>query len=374
MHMRTQTHAAARRGGIIPLAAILLPVSFVIAAFAINIAYVELNRTEMYVAADAAARAAGREYALTWDQTKAIDAGKKAAARNSVGGKSLSLEDSDFVFGEATRATQSTRYSFTKGGTNPNAVEVSIRKTKASKNGALAMIMPFGNFGGNVDAVVSSRVNQVEADIALVIDRSGSMAYAANEKAVYPPLPLNAPSGWFFGQEVPKISRWRDAVASVDVFLKELQKTPMKELVSLTTYASGTATDQGLTTDYTKITAGLDKYTKVFNSGATNIAGGIASGQAVLTSTGARAFSAKVMVVLTDGIDTTGSNVVKAAQNAAAQNIMIFTVTFSDEADQKTMKTVAQVGMGNHYHAKTASDLTNIFLDIARQIPVLITK
>jgi hypothetical protein len=49
-------------------------------------------------------------------------------------------------------------------------------------------------------------------------------------------------------------------------------------------------------------------------------------------------------------------------------------VTFSDEADQSTMKKVAEAGLGNHYHAKNATDLQNIFLDIARQIPVLITK
>jgi Mg-chelatase subunit ChlD len=363
-----------RRGGIIPMVAILLPVTVTIAAFAINIAYLELNRTEMYVAADAAARAAGREYALTWDQKKAIEAGKKAAAQNTVGGKPLTLADSDFIFGEATRVDEKSRYTFVKGGSNPNAVEVSIRRTKGSSNGMLTSLMPIGKVSGDFEAVVSSRVNQVEADIALVIDRSGSMAYAADERAVYPPLPKSAPPTWFFGQEAPPVCRWRDAVSSVDVFLKELSKTPMKETVALITYANSAGTDQGLTTDYKKINDGLDKYTKAFSSGATNIAGGLAGGQTILTSVGARTFSAKVLVLLTDGIDTTGSDLVKAAKSAAEKKIMIFTVTFSDEADQTTMKKVAEAGLGNHYHAKNASDLQKIFLDIARQIPVLITK
>ena len=49
-----------RRGAVIPMLAILLPVVIILAAFAINIAYLELNRTEMFIASDAVSRATGR--------------------------------------------------------------------------------------------------------------------------------------------------------------------------------------------------------------------------------------------------------------------------------------------------------------------------
>ena len=49
------------------LIAIMLPVLIVLAAFVINLAQLELNRTEMYIAADAAARAGGRTLTRTQD-------------------------------------------------------------------------------------------------------------------------------------------------------------------------------------------------------------------------------------------------------------------------------------------------------------------
>lgn len=372
--MNTQRITKNRRGGILPLMAVMLPVILTIVAFAINLAYCELSRTEMFVAADSASRAAGREFALTGNQNAAITAGKNAAAKNLVGGKVLSIDNSDFVFGEAARTDEKSRYSFTPGGAFPNAVELTLRRTKASSNGALTMLFPFSPTGTSIDITRTSRTNQVEADIALIIDRSGSMAYAENEKAVYPPFPKASPVGWNFGQAAPNPSRWRSVVDSVDVFLKELNNTPMKENVALLTYASNAVTDVGMTVDYSKVKTALDVYTKTFNSGATNISGGLDGGKKILTSVGVRTFSAKIMVLLTDGIDTTGADLVKAAKSVADQKIMVFTVTFSDEADKTTMTKVAQAAMGTHFHAKTAADLSAIFKDIARQIPVLITK
>jgi Mg-chelatase subunit ChlD len=158
------------------------------------------------------------------------------------------------------------------------------------------------------------------------------------------------------------------------MFVNEMRKTPMKENVALVTYSSTSGADVGLVDDYTKINAGLDKYTKAFPGGSTAIASGIKTGQTVLSGAGARPYSMKIMVLMTDGINNAGSNVVDAAKEAAKNNIMIFTVTFSDEADQKSMKDVATTALGRHFHAKNASDLQNIFREISRQIPVLISK
>jgi Mg-chelatase subunit ChlD len=357
-----------------PMMAIMLPVTLGMSAFAINIAYIELNRTEMYVAADAAARASGREFALNWDQKKAIEVGKSAGQRNPVGGKPFVLVDSDFVFGEATRAGINTRYSFTKGGSNPNAVQVDVRRVKGSANGSIGSLMAYGNMTADVDATITSRANQAEADICLVIDRSGSMAFAADEKATATKNPKSATPDWWWGKAAPPTCRWRDLTGSVDMFVNEMRKTPMKENVALVTYSSTSGADVGLVDDYTKINAGLDKYTKAFPGGSTAIASGIKTGQTVLSGAGARPYSMKIMVLMTDGINNAGSNVVDAAKEAAKNNIMIFTVTFSDEADQKSMKDVATTALGRHFHAKNASDLQNIFREISRQIPVLISK
>ena len=52
-------YSSRRRGAMLPLVAILLPVLLVVGSLVINIAYMELTRTELQVASDAATRAAG---------------------------------------------------------------------------------------------------------------------------------------------------------------------------------------------------------------------------------------------------------------------------------------------------------------------------
>ncbi len=362
-----------RTGSVVPLFAIMLPVVLIMAAFAINIAYLQLNRTEMYIAADAASRAASREFATTNDKTSTLAVARTATNLNTVGGCPLLLSNKDIVFGESSRDALENRYNFSAGGNNPNAVEVTARRDSGSLSGPVTLPLPLFFASPTINASQTSRANQIEMDISLVIDRSGSMAYASDEPAVYPPVPKAAPKGWSFGDAAPNPSRWRDAVAAVKVFLTEMNNSPANEYIALTTYNHDNILDQLLTTDYRKINAALDSYTKHSDLGSTNIEGGIARGvEAYITNS--RPFATKVMIVLTDGIDTTGSDPVGGAKLATAYDIMIFAITFSDEADQATMQQVAAVGHGKHYHAANAADLKLIFQDIARQLPILISR
>ena len=54
-----------------------------------------------------------------------------------------------------------------------------------------------------------------------------------------------------------------------------------------------------------------------------------------------------------------------AARDAAAQDIMIHTVTFSDEAQQGLMRQTAEAAGGQHFHAPDAAALERIFREIA---------
>jgi hypothetical protein len=175
------------------------------------------------------------------------------------------------------------------------------------KTSATSMMMPM-IFGGvsSIEATKTSRSNPLEADIAVVLDRSGSMAYSATEVADGS-VPKSAPSGWTFGQAAPPNSRWLDAVSSVNVFLAEINKTPMKELVSLSTYNTDAGTDVGLTVDQSLIVQAMDKYTKNFNAGGTNITSGLDVGRLTLLSSTSRPYAAKVMIILTDGINNVGT-------------------------------------------------------------------
>ena len=246
--------------------ALLLPVVVILSAFAINLAYMELNRAELYAAADAAARAGGQDFALNGDVASSKAAARAIAAKNFVAGSPLQLADADFVFGESTRSALTSRYVFTPGGANPNAVRITGRR----------------------EVSLTSESIQIEVDVALVLDRSGSMAYADNEPAVYPPVPAAAPPGWFFCDAAPNPSRWRDAVQAVGVFLNELVNSPASELVSLSTYNTSTTIDQPLTSNYGQVMTAMDIYTQSFCSGFTDIGGGINAGVTSFASGSAR--------------------------------------------------------------------------------------
>jgi Ca-activated chloride channel family protein len=177
-----------------------------------------------------------------------------------------------------------------------------------------------------------------------------------------------------FCDEVPPNSRWHDAVDAVDVFLAELSNSPASELVSLSTYNGSASIDEQLTATYANIGGELDVYTNNFCSGATNIGGGINAGISSFSGSASRPWASKVIVVMTDGIHNSGTNPIFAAQNAANQGIIIYTVTFSDGAGQFLMQQVAETAFGEHFHATTGEDLALVFQEIARQIPTLLTQ
>lgn len=357
------------------LFAVCLPVMLILSAFCINMAYMELTRTELRAATDATARAAGRRLALTGDTALAIAEGKNAASRNFVAGQAFTLADSDFEFGESMRYGAA-RYAFSPGGSQVNAVRVVGNRTTGSVAGAAPLFFSSVLGVDDFETSQNSTSTQVEMDIAIVLDRSGSMAYADNEdtpKHTYYP-PASAPAGWVFGDAAPPDARWRDTVTGVQAFLAELNGSPQQERVSLSTYSDGATTDLQLTTDYVQVLAAMDVRTQNFESGATNIGSGIDAGLNTLSSGTARPWAAKVIVVLTDGNHNTGSDPQSSAVEAAKQGIAVFTITFSDEASQSHMERTAKKGKGKHFHAADASDLIMVFREVAQSLPTLLTE
>jgi len=117
-------------------------------------------------------------------------------------------------------------------------------------------------------------------------------------------------------------------VAAVNAFLTELSTSPQDEKVAICTYNNVGTTDVALTNDYTLISTAMAGYTASFCSGGTNIGGGIDEGfNAVIAPGLERSWAAKVLVVMTDGIHNTGSDPEDAAEDAADEGVMVFTVT-----------------------------------------------
>jgi uncharacterized protein YegL len=281
--------------------------------------------------------------------------------------ETLTLNGADIVFGVSTRLAESDRYSFSPG-QNPNAVRVSA-------NGKIQVPMLFPTMGVPVDfrPIKSAISTQSVLDIGLVVDRSGSMAFAAQEISSGQ-NPAAAPPGWQFGQSVPPQARWLDASNAVEGFLELMKKSTLDERVSLSTYSDKAKSDVPLTQNYNLIENAITAYGAKFEGGSTNIGDGILAGAKTLgDKKSARPWATRVLIVLTDGIHNTGTDPIYAAQQAAQENILIYTVTFSAEADIAKMQNVAQIGSGKHFHAATGAQLADAFKNIARSLPTLIT-
>src|SRR5829696_2167052 len=92
-----------RRGAMLVLIAVCLPLFVVMAAFALNVAWMQLVRTELRTSTDAAARAGAKELSLSQTTADARAAAKAAARRNLVAGDPLQLADGDIEFGISTQ-------------------------------------------------------------------------------------------------------------------------------------------------------------------------------------------------------------------------------------------------------------------------------
>ena len=114
---------ASRCGAIMILTVLLLPVLVLLVGFSVDFAHMQRVRTELRRSTDLAAKVGSSVLADTADIALARQATKDIALLNKVAGTGLSLTDSQIVFGTSQRQSDGT-WSFTAGGSLPNAVQV----------------------------------------------------------------------------------------------------------------------------------------------------------------------------------------------------------------------------------------------------------
>lgn len=378
-HFLNKNRRASRRGAMLVLIAVCLPLCVIMAAFALNVAWMQLVRTELRTSTDAAARAGAKELSLSQTTADARTSAKNAAKRNLVAGDPLLLADSDIEFGNSAQPSDTSRFVFTPGGNKPNAVRITGQRTKGSATGPVDMMMANVFSIREFEPKESATSTQLDRDICLVVDRSGSMMWTL---AAGSQLPSGAPD---CGPPDPTRSRWGALNIALEAFLLELDKTAQDEHVGMASYSSDTK-ECGFNYKISQIDSKLDgddygKIRKVMADlssrpvkGRTAISAGIDEGINVLTDKKARPFAVKTMVLMTDGIHNLGPEPVLSAQNAATKDIVIHTITFSADADIKRMQDVAAATGGRHFHAPTAADLARIFKEIASTLPVMLTN
>ncbi len=369
--------ARQRRGAMLVFIAVCLPLLVIMAAFAIDVAWMQLARTELRTATDSAARAGAKELSLKQDTTAARTKAKAAAARNLVAGQPLVLADADIQVGKSVQVGTG-RFNFTNGAASPNAVRVSGKRTTDSKSGPVDLVFSKVLGVETFEPVETATSTQLDRDICLVVDRSGSMMWTLTGGSSYPAGTKEC------DKPHATQSRWGALATSVDAFLTELATTVQDERVALASYSSNTKEcgntykisqlDSDLVSSYSTIRTKMTNIGKKPVKGSTAISAGLNEGIKVLTGAKARPFAVKTIILMTDGIHNLGPEPIISAKDAAAKNITVHTITFSDDADINRMEAVAAAANGKHFHATSQAELTAIFKEIAATLPVLTTE
>lgn len=157
-----------RRGAIVVLAAILAVVMLGVVAFALDLGYVLLVRTQLQAAADSSALAAAASANLTRGEMEGV--AKQYAGYHQAAGRAVQLNSPDIEYGNWDTATR----VFTPSTTVGNAVRVTTR-TDQSTGGATPFFFARVLGQNSVDLSASAVATVNPRDIAFVIDLSGSM-------------------------------------------------------------------------------------------------------------------------------------------------------------------------------------------------------
>jgi len=332
----------------LPMIALSLVLVMIGVVFSIDIAFMHMIRAELRTATDAAARAGAETLARTQDENQAIEAAIRVAALNQVSGSGLELARDQVVLGSVSQ-TSSGGLAFVPGESPFTSIRVLGDRGATSPQGAVPLF--FGQFLGvsefqpNQVATASSSVR----DIALILDRSGSMRLREGG--------------------LTRIDALKQAVG---VFLAEIETSSPNSTISLTTYSTESTRDFALTNDFRDIRNEVNELTP---EGRTNIFQALRQGSDSLVEDDlTRPYADKTIILMTDGNFNVGGTPVPSANIAADRGHIIHTITFSSGANQEIMRQVADIGGGQHLHADSAGDLSDAFREIARSLSVTLIE
>ncbi|MGI9428762.1 MAG: pilus assembly protein TadG-related protein, partial [Bythopirellula sp.] len=209
-----------RRGAILPLVAVVMPVLLILLGFSVDLAYMQNARMELRAATDAAARAAATKLSQTDDVVQARAQAKLVASSNRVAGTNLRLSDSDILIGRS-EPNNNGRWVFNAGGSPPNSVRVLGNRTAGSLDGPVSLF--FGGIVGQpeFEPAQTATASFLNVDICLVLDRSSSMKLNADSSesgmSISDPRFCTTPNAtsrfWRLCGSIPDVpsraSRWR---------------------------------------------------------------------------------------------------------------------------------------------------------------------
>ena len=170
-----------KQGVIAPLFAFLLPVLLIFSAFAVNLAYMQLTTTQLKIASDAASHAGGRALSEFQNTDRAIEEMDKFARLNPVARHEIVIPQNDehMQFGQAV--LRDGKYEFIQHSKAvADAGEEIINSVRVFAEVDTPMAFRFQNADRSFNPTRNSITHQRDRDIAMVLDRSGSMLEFTN--------------------------------------------------------------------------------------------------------------------------------------------------------------------------------------------------
>lgn len=373
--------ARGRRGSMTVLMAIILVATTVVCLLVVNIAYIEMARTDVQTAADLSVKAAAHELGLTQDSRSMTTVANQVMARHRLSnGRAMRMET--IQQGILRQDAARDRFSLTTSTSSPGASRGAIRlvASQPAAFGSSMVPFPFPGISG-IQIAREASAGRTDVDLILCIDRSASMAWDhSNVPFLYP----NGTKGLdnYFRPPDKSLSRWASLTTAVKTLNASIndKRIPGQVHIGLVTFASDyrfglftskvSSIDQRLNSNPNLIVGALDKIGAKPIIGDTNITEGLNLVETCRNEGQFRQQTGhKILVVMSDGLRTEGPNPDAKAIELARNGWRIHSISFSAQADQSLMKNLAQIGGGVHYHAPNGNALVQAFRDIALSLP-----
>lgn len=376
-----------RQGAMLILVIAMLMTILAMSAFSVDVAYMQLVRTQLRATTDAAAKAAGEALARKQTGAAAILAAQQSASSNPVAGRTINLKAQDIQLGRVVGNADGS-WTFQNGKTPYNAVRVTNSMAAGSQTGDVPLL--FSHMMGNptFGPAELATVAHLENEVVLAVDRSHSMcfdltgnnwSYASNN-----PYKTKKVSDYYTAPH-PTGSRWASLAIAVNDFLDIAEVVTTPPHVSLVTWGStmtdkkatpkswqSVVRDTALNAQYQPMRAAIAQRGSTMMMGGTNLSAGLDEARIVLQTSGK--LSNKTIIMMTDGQWNQGRDPVVAAHDCQAAGIVVHTVTFLPGSDQQTMIDVASITGGKHYHADNQAELQIVFQELARSLPIVLTE
>ncbi len=378
-----------RRGAVVVLCALLLTVVMIGIAFSVDIAYMQLARTELQAANDAAAKAAAVALAQGKNSNQTKQAAIDAAARNTVAGRSLKINTNNISLGGLKTNTGGS-WQFVEGQTPLMAAKIDVNMTTGSPSGSIPLF--FAPLLGTNDYAPKNTAiaGFVQNAIVLCLDRSHSMCFdMSGVDWVYPPTA----TAWPLAYVAPPVtgSRWLSLTSSVSTFLDVLDQYNHAPPVGMVTWGSdvSASTWYGVkipkfnavdidvkiaTSTEAKIKASLNTRGLKMIQGSTNMSAGMVSARDLLANYTPTLPVNRVMILVTDGEWNQGTDPVTTAATLAAKNIKCHTIGLLTNDPGNVLQQISTITGGKSYQVMDQAGLEAAFREIASELPIVLTQ